>query len=250
MSQAEARLRLFLAPPHDCNYLPERQAAEAVLEPGWAPDPRQYARLLALGFRRSGQHLYRPHCQGCRACVATRLAVQAFHPDRSQRRCLRRNADLRLRSVSPTCSREYFDLYQRYLATRHPQGGMDDPTPEQFLEFLTSPWSQTWFHELRQDGRLVAVAVTDQTEDALSAVYTFYDPELNGRGLGTYAVLAQVDLARRLALPYLYLGYWIGDCDKMRYKQRFRPLELAMDGAWKRIGPGQRMPDPVGFQGP
>ena len=118
------------------------------------------------------------------------------------------------------------------IAARHGGGGMDNPSPEAYLNFLRSPWCDTAFVEFRAAGRLMAVAVTDVLPQGLSAVYTFYEPEATSRSLGTCTILWQIEEARRRALPWLYLGYWIEDCDKMRYKGRFRPLQAFRDSAW------------------
>jgi arginine-tRNA-protein transferase len=126
---------------------------------------------------------------------------------------------------------EHLALYQRYLASRHAGGGMDGHGGPEFDQFLVGRWSSTRFLEFRTatDHALLAVAVTDMTPDALSAVYTFYDPDHADRGLGTYAILRQLEWAAREGREHLYLGYWIAGHAKMDYKRRFRPLE-AFDG--------------------
>ncbi len=230
----EEALRLFHTPEHACGYWTERQARDLVLDPG---DPRLaqvYPQALGWGFRRSGNLIYRPHCRGCRACVAVRVPVADFRPDRSQRRCLARNADLEVRVRPAERSEEHFALYRRYLAARHPGGGMDDHGTADFDQFLISDWGQGRFLEIRRaqphaTGELLAVAVTDVVPEALSAVYTFYAPEAADRGLGTFAILQQIAWARRDGRAHLYLGYWIEGHRKMEYKRRYRPLE-AFDG--------------------
>jgi len=189
--------------------------------------------LFAFGFRRSGLFVYRPECPGCQACVAVRIPVAKFHPSRTQKRCAARNQDLHIERCEPAYSDEIFALYQRYLASRHPGGGMDNPTPESFREFLCTPGVECEFFLFRKDRKLVAVAVTDLLDDGLSANYTFYDPKQSHRSLGTFAILTQVAAAYRRGLPYVYLGYWIARSEKMRYKSRFRPLELYHEGRWR-----------------
>ena len=232
-----APLRLFHTAEHPCGYWPERAARDLVLDPG---DPRlaeAYARALSWGFRRSGDLVYRPHCHGCRACVPVRIPVEAFVPDRSQRRCLARNADVQARILPAGESSERFELYRHYLTGRHPGGGMDDHGKAEFAQFLVGSWSQGRFLELRADGRLLAVAVTDLVDDALSAVYTFYDPEQSARGLGTLAILHQIDWARRDGRRHLYLGYWIPGHRKMDYKRRYPPLEQFDGRTWRPLPP-------------
>jgi len=230
-------LRLFHTPEHACGYWPERLARDLVLDPG---DPRLgdlYPQALSWGFRRSGNLIYRPHCRDCQACIAVRVPVADFRPDRSQRRCLARNADLEVRVCPAERTEEHFALYRRYLGARHPGGGMDDHGIAEFDQFLITAWGQGRFLEIRTrqahgTGTLLAVAVTDLAPEALSAVYTFYDPEETARGLGTFAILQQIAWAQRDHRRHLYLGYWIHGHRKMAYKRRFRPLEAFTGQAW------------------
>lgn len=228
-------LRLFHTGEHPCGYWPERAARDLVLDPR---DPRLaslYPLALGWGFRRSGDIVYRPHCHGCRACLAVRIPVERFSPDRSQRRCLARNARVTLRVLPAERTDEQLALYRRYLLARHRGGGMDDHGAAEFEQFLIGRWNDGRFLELREDGRLLAVAVTDLTEHALSAVYTFYDPDLAARGLGTLAILRQLEWARSQGRQHLYLGYWIAGHRKMDYKRRFRPLESYDGRSWREL---------------
>jgi arginine-tRNA-protein transferase len=230
------RVRLFQTLPHACGYFPARTAQNLVLDPAAPNLPKLYALSLGRGFRRAGGHVYHPHCPRCHACEPCRIDVAAFTPDRSLRRCMAANSDLELAECEPGLSDERHDLYARYLRARHPGGGMDDASDEDFSHFLASPWSPTVFLEFRLAERLVAVAVTDVCETGLSAVYTFFEPELPQRGLGTYAILRQIELARARALPHLYLGYWIEDHPKMGYKARFRGLQVLGAEGWRALG--------------
>ena len=230
-------VRLFHTAEHACGYWPERSARDLVLDPRDPRLARLYPMALAWGFRRSGDIVYRPHCAGCHACVAVRIPVDGFVPDRSQRRTLARNATIDARILPAERSDEHFALYQRYLSARHPSGGMDGHGAAEFDQFLIGAWSQSRFLELRErdSHRLLAVAVTDVSDDALSAVYTFYDPDETARGLGTLAILRQIEWARRDGRRHLYLGYWIGAHDKMDYKRRFRPLEGFDGHGWRAL---------------
>jgi arginine-tRNA-protein transferase len=232
MVQPAPRVRLFQTLPHPCGYFADRVAQNLVLDPA-APDlPELYALALTRGFRRAGGHVYRPQCPHCHACEPCRIVADAFVPDRSQRRCLARNRDLELAECEPGLNDERHALYARYLHARHPGGGMDDASREDFSQFLAAPWSPTVFLELRLHGTLVAVAVTDVCTTGLSAVYTFFDPDLPQRGLGTCAILHQVALARARGLPHVYLGYWIEHHPKMDYKRRFGALEVFGPDGW------------------
>ena len=232
-------VRLFQTLPHPCGYFAERTAQNIVIDPSAPQLPQIYDLAVQRGYRRAGGHVYHPQCIGCHACVACRVPVARFRPDRSQRRCIARNADLATRIASAAYSDEYFALYHRYLGARHPGGGMDDARPQDFERFLYTPWSPTRFLEFRRAGRLVALAVTDFCAAGLSAVYTFFDPDEHARSLGTFAILSQLNLAREQGLPHLYLGFWIDSHPKMDYKTRYRPLEVLRDGAWRERDPAK-----------
>ena len=228
-------VRLFQTLPHPCGYFSERTAQNLVIDPASPHLAQIYDAALLRGYRRAGGHVYHPHCRRCHACVPARVAVDRFQPDRSQRRCIRRNRDLDIMLETATYTHEYFDLYRRYLDSRHAGGGMDNPASEDFTRFLYTGWSPTRFIALRCQGRLLGVAVTDFASCGLSAVYTFFDPDERERGLGTFAILSQIELARDRRLPHVYLGYWIAAHPKMDYKARFRPLELLGPDGWKAL---------------
>lgn len=229
------RVRLFQTLPHACGYFRARTAQNLVLDPA-APDlPTLYALSLARGFRRAGGHVYHPHCPRCHACEPCRIEVARFKPDRSQRRCLEANRDIELSECQPGLNDERHALYARYLHARHPGGGMDEASNEDFSQFLAAPWSPTVFLEMRLAGTLVAVAVTDVCSTGLSAVYTFFDPDLPKRSLGTYAILRQIEATRARGLPHLYLGYWIANHPKMGYKVRFHGLQVLDTSGWTSV---------------
>lgn len=225
-------IRLYQTQEHPCGYWPERVARDLLLDPAEPAVPALYSQLLALGFRRSGRNVYRPRCAGCRACTPLRVPAAGFRPNRSQRRCIAGNLDLQWADREPGCTDERFALYRRYLGHRHPGGGMDQASRDDFERFLLCEWGPTRFLEARRDGELVAVAVTDVLPDALSAVYTFFDPEQPARGLGTAAVLQQIAWAAATGRAHLYLGFWLQGHPKMDYKARFGPAEVLRDGHW------------------
>lgn len=228
-------IRLFQTQPHECGYYPDRQARSLVLDPSSPWLAQIYPDAIDHGFRRSGSQVYRPHCQNCNACTPTRLPVDDFQPDRSQRRCQTRNADLRVVPMPARCTEEYFALYSRYVQTRHANGPMADSSIEEFERFLICAWCPSLFVEIRLGEQLVGVAVTDVLPQGLSAVYTFFDPDLSHRSLGTFAILSQIELARQRELPFVYLGYWLEGHPKMDYKRRFAGLEILRDGHWQTL---------------
>ncbi len=225
------RIRLFLGAEHPCSYLLGRVANSAYVDTDM--NPMLYSRLAEQGFRRSGDLVYRPHCRICTACIPIRVPVRRFWPDRSQRRNLRNNSDLEIIRKAPEFDEDHYRLFRRYLTARHEDGNMANLSPQEYMAFLGSHWADTTFVEFKSREKLLAVAVVDRLDRGLSAVYTFFDPAQAERGLGTQAVLWQIGEARRLGLEWLYLGYWIGDCRKMNYKTRFRPLEALIGEHWK-----------------
>jgi arginyl-tRNA--protein-N-Asp/Glu arginylyltransferase len=239
-------LQLYLTGEHDCSYIDGLRARTLFVDPLARIDAHRAEWLQQIGFRRSGQHFYRPACRGCQRCIPVRVPVSGFQPNRSQRRNLARNdRELDVRFVRASLELEHYALYERYLLDRHGDGDMaDEVSIETYARFLLAPWGgNTRFLEMRLDGRLVGVAVTDFFSDGLSAVYTYFDPDESSRGPGTYAVLSQIREAKRLGLEHVYLGYWIDESPKMAYKQGFRPVE-AWDGRqWRRFDRGQ----PISF---
>ncbi|GAB3307768.1 aspartate/glutamate leucyltransferase [Haliea atlantica] len=232
MTSSLRDLKVYTTYPHTCSYLPDREATTLFIDPRQDIDQALYSRLSQLGFRRSGSHIYRPHCADCRACIPARIPVERFQPDRSQRRIWRRNQDLLVMHSQDIRDEEAYDLYYRYIEQRHADGDMFPPDREQYLSFLNDPWQVTRYLRFYDGEQLVAVAVVDELEDGLSAIYTFFEPEQERRGLGVFAILWQIQRARDLGLAHVYLGYWIENCQKMRYKDRYQPLELLLDGRW------------------
>lgn len=243
--EPERQLSLYLTGEHPCSYLDGLNARTLFVDPLATMDTSTYQSLMDHGFRRSGDHVYRPACRDCTRCIPVRIPVKDFSPNRSQRRNWARNApDLRLVERPAAFDPDHFALYLRYLDSRHPDGSMaDDRSAVSYQRFLVAPWGgETCFLEMRLDNRLVGVAVTDLLVHGLSAVYTFFDPDLSDRAPGTFAVLSQIEIAKRMGHPYLYLGYWIERSPKMAYKTRFRPIEAWNGHRWQRFERTQTLP--------
>ena len=224
---------LYLTPAHECSYLDEQSAQSVYIHPSYTLTSDLYAQLIEQGFRRSGDQVYRPHCSQCSACIPVRLAVEAFKPNRRQKRCLNKNNHLIVKIKSAVFEWSHYELYLRYQMSRHKGGGMANISPEEYMEFLGSSWCDTLFVEFFIDNDLVAVAVVDQFDNALSAVYTFFDPKFSSLSLGVYAVLWQIEYAHKQQKKYLYLGYWIKACQKMSYKSDYQPLQVLEGGQWR-----------------
>jgi len=227
------RLRFYLTAPYACSYLPDRQARSQVVASPPVMDAALFSELAVAGFRRSGHYVYRPRCDACAECVPARIEVAQFRPNRSQRRCWRRNSDL-VSSLRPLeFDESHYVLYRRYQAARHAGGGMDGDDREQYRAFLLASPVDSALIEFSLTGETVMVSLVDRLPDGLSAVYAFYEPDLPRRSLGVFNVLTQIELARALGLDYLYLGYWIASSPKMAYKAYYRPLQVLRDGAWQ-----------------
>ncbi|PID61903.1 MAG: arginyltransferase [Gammaproteobacteria bacterium] len=230
----QQQIKLYQGSVSECSYLPGKRAINIYADPHHPEQRLLYNQLIGRGFRRSGEYIYRPGCIDCSACVPVRVLCDEFTPSRGDRRNLRGNGDLEVDLVPARYTQEYHELYSRYLAARHPGGGMDNPDSEDFQRFLLNPWGETLFLEVRRDRQLLAVAVTDATADGLSAVYTFFEPDESRRGLGRFCILRQIVLCQQLQIPYLYLGYWVEGCQKMAYKVNYRPQEQYIDERWQR----------------
>lgn len=235
------RLFFFSTEPQACSYLPDREAVMLFADPNKVVDSDTYGRLIDYGFRRSGDNVYRPHCRACTACIPVRIPVKRFRSNRAQRRARRANQDLAVTRVKAQFTPEHKALYHRYQRRRHDEATSESEAADQ-LAFLRSRFINTYMLEARRDGELLSVCVVDQLPQGLSAVYTFYDPDLPKRSLGVFGVLSLIDECLRLDLEWLYLGYWIEQCDKMRYKDSFRPLEAYINGTWEPLEPLHRPP--------
>lgn len=230
-------IRLYSTDQHACSYLPGKQATIQFVDPKLELSEFWSNTLNDNGFRRSGANYYRPQCVGCSACKAMRVPVANFASSRSQRRCLAKNNDLEIRVQDPDSAdyEKYYPLFSRYIETRHKDGNMYPPSREQFESFLGSCVPATIFLEFYDNNELIMVAQSDQLSDGLSCVYTFFDTVQESRGLGNFAILKQIDIARAQGLDFVFLGYWVKGARKMAYKEKFVPHELYIDGRWQSL---------------
>ena len=235
------QLRFFLTAPSPCPYLPDREERKVFAHLPLSEGPGVNDALTQVGFRRSQNIAYRPACEACDACVSARIPVADFVFSKSQRRVQERNVDLVRNEVEAEATLEQFELLRRYLLARHAEGGMADMTWPDYVAMVEDTAVRTHLIEYRAasadggPGDLIACVLVDELSDGLSLVYSFYDPAMPRRSLGSFVILDNVAQASEQALPYVYLGYWVSGSAKMAYKARFSPLEVLKPGGWRLL---------------
>ncbi len=232
-------LRFYVTGASPCPYLPGQLERKGFTH--LAPDNADalHDQLSRAGFRRSQSVAYRPACPSCNACRSVRVDVADFKPSRNQRRILRANADVVRTPVEAKATRQQYRLLKTYLRSRHDGGGMSDMGFREFCSMVNESPVQTLMFEYRlgtaADAPLIGASLTDVLRDGFSMVYTFFDPRMTARSLGTYMILDHIQHAEEMGLPHAYLGYWVKGSEKMDYKRRFKPLEVLDGGQWRRL---------------
>ncbi|WP_208351860.1 arginyltransferase [Pseudaestuariivita rosea] len=234
--------QFYVTAPQPCPYLDGRMERKLFTALQGEHAEKLNDGLSKQGFRRSQNVLYRPSCADCAACMSARIKVADFEPSRSQKRTMKRNGHLQRVASSPWATEEQYELFRRYLDSRHADGGMADmdifefaamieetPIRSRIIEYATAT------HDPDQKNDLTAVCLTDVLDDGLSMVYSFYDPEQARNSIGTYIILDHIEIAREAGLPYVYLGYWVPGSPKMGYKAKFSGLEVYRKGAWETM---------------
>lgn len=225
-------IHFYTTAEYECGYLPQQSARSLVAAPAHLIDTKAYTKLIEQGFRRSGLFTYKPKCFSCNACIPIRIPVDRFTLSRSQKRVLKHCADLRTNILELDLYEDHLDLYQNYQRTRHADSEMAVDAKMQYKNFLLTSSVDSILIEYRnRRDELKMVSLVDMLENGLSAVYTFYDPN-SKLSLGTYGVLSQIMMCRDMGLKWLYLGYWIKECQKMSYKSNFKPYQYFENNCW------------------
>lgn len=234
--------RFFVTAPAPCPYVPGRTERKVFAELKGPGAGEMNEALGRIGFRRSQTVVYRPSCDSCQACISVRVVTKKFQPSASQKKLLKRHADLEVNACEPWSTDEQWRLLGRYLAARHPVGGMAAMDGHDYADMVEQSPVDTVVVEYREPavdgrlGRLVGCCLTDKQSDGLSMIYSFFETRDIGRpGLGNFIIMDHITRAARAGLPYVYLGYWIEGCDSMAYKRRFKPVEALIGGAWREL---------------
>lgn len=235
MSSPTVSLNVGLTKAFPCSYLPEQEEQLIMLIEPQNNASHFYPMLLTNGFRRSGEQVYRPQCAHCQACQSLRISPNNFKKSHSQKRLSNKNKHFHVR-ISELSTPQYFQLYQRYINNIHADGPMYPASRAQYEEFINSSWTKPLFIEIYDKHKLISVSVTDQVNSSTShnwsAFYCFFDPDYRQHSLGKFAILQQIELAKQSAIDWLYLGYYIENCQKMNYKVQFTPHQRFVDGQW------------------
>jgi len=236
-SKQKTKLEFYATPPHKCPYLEQKDSKTLFLNPELQPNDHIYAWLLNQGFRRSGDHLYRPHCDDCSACISVRVKSSHFIANKQQRRCFKKGQKFSTKTRPASFDTQHYQLFEKYINARHTDGDMHPTSEKQYKEFILCDWMNTQFLDFIEptSGQLVACCVFDQLDNGLSAVYTFFDPDYSKYSPGKLAVLTLIENSKQLELDYVYLGYWIKACQKMSYKGDYRPIECFINDHWVHL---------------
>ncbi len=219
-----------------CTYLPDRTARQPLRMPIRFLSRSELDARLDAGDRRYGRFLYHQKCPKCRACEALRVDAPAFQPSRTQRRVKAKGDALFCVEVGPVvCDDERVELFSKHETDRGLRRRSEPINLEGYARFLVDSCVEGFEVRYLRDGALCGVAIVDRGDDALSAVYTYYDPALEKASPGVYSILTEIELCRRWGLRWLYLGLYVEACKELAYKAQYLPHERRIEGVWTRF---------------
>jgi len=227
------KIQFYTTTKYNCSYIDKMDAQSLVVTPYKSINQSIFQDLIEKGFRRSGQYIYKPNCKSCTACIPIRLPVQKFLFSKTQKRIYKKHGYFKVREAPLAFKQKHFDLYLKYQNKRHSFINNDQNNLDDYNDFLIKSNVKSKFIEFWDGDLLKIVSIVDIVSDGISAVYTFYDPDDEKVSYGTYSIIWLINWCKAQQLKYLYLGYWIGECDKMRYKTNFKPYELYIKGYWQ-----------------
>lgn len=235
--KSKGLLEFYLTTDHSCPYLDDQQSKTLFMSPEIKANDRLYGKLIEHGFRRSGDHIYRPHCDNCKACVSLRIRCDKFKPSKQQRRCAKNGIRFSQQTQAACFDQQHYELFEKYINTRHTDGDMYPTSEKQYRDFILCDWLDTRFLDLIEPttGQLIACLVFDHLKNGTSALYSFFDPAYSKFSPGRLLVLNLIGLTLEKQLDHVYLGYWIKNCRKMSYKGEYRPVDCFVEDRWVEL---------------
>ena len=227
------KIQFYTTTEYNCSYIDKMAAQSLVVTPYKSINQNIFQDLIEKGFRRSGQYIYKPNCKSCTACIPIRLPVQKFLFSKTQKRIYKKHGYFKVREASLAFNQKHFDLYLKYQNKRHSYINNDQNNLDDYNDFLIKSNVKSKFIEFWDGDLLKIVSIVDIVSDGISAVYTFYDPHDEKVSYGTYSIIWLINWCKAQQLKYMYLGYWIGECNKMKYKTNFKPYKLYINGYWQ-----------------
>jgi arginine-tRNA-protein transferase len=227
------KIQFYTTTEYNCSYIDKMDAQSLVVTPYKSINQNTFQDLIEKGFRRSGQYIYKPNCKSCTACIPIRLSVKKFLPSKTQKRTYKKHGYFTIREAPLSFKKNHFDLYLKYQNNRHSFINNEQNNLDEYNDFLIKSNVKSKFIEFWDGDLLKIVSIVDILSDGISAVYTFYDPDDDKVSYGTYSIVWLINWCKAQQLKYIYLGYWIGECNKMKYKTNFKPYELYIKGYWQ-----------------
>ena len=227
------KIQFYTTTEYSCSYIDKMDAQSLVVTPYKSINQNTFQDLIEKGFRRSGQYIYKPNCKSCTACIPIRLSVKKFLPSKTQKRTYKKHGYFTIREAPLSFKKNHFDLYLKYQNKRHSFINNEQNNLDDYNDFLIKSNVKSKLIEFWDGDLLKIVSIVDIVSDGISAVYTFYDPDDDKVSYGTYSIIWLINWSKAHQLKYIYLGYWIGECNKMKYKTNFKPYELYIKGYWQ-----------------